>query len=214
DHTRKKFWIVAAARNVLWRCDKGPGALTNREALDQIGQNSVGFSSKSGAPKDNVCDKDWDGLAHRYVVVAVSKGEDPASGFHTYVTADDYSDWPQFVVHDDYLIVNHMDTDWGINQFVYNAKDMADGVNDGAILVGKELLTLNGKQLTELCPDLPPQTPLTPITIHGDSDRALYLVAGSKDRLLVYGIMSPSGDPTGKPEILSAVAIKPKHPFG
>ena len=202
DPVRKKFWIISAARNLLWPCSGvlGAGAFTNLRGLEEIGDSEV----KLGFPDPNdltqtICMPAWSGLAHRFIAVAVSKsGEDPAGGFYTYILVDDYADWPQFTVHDDYLVLNHRAA--GSTTYVFDAKTLADGsAGDSSALEIKPLLTIDAAALRARLPFNVPTTALIPATVHGDSDRVTYLAAGFGSLLVVYGLLSPPNHPENAP---------------
>ena len=176
--------------------------------LEEIGDSEV----KLGFPDPNdltqtICMPAWSGLAHRFIAVAVSKsGEDPAGGFYTYILVDDYADWPQFTVHDDYLVLNHRAA--GSTTYVFDAKTLADGsAGDSSALEIKPLLTIDAAALRARLPFNVPTTALMPATVHGDSDRVTYLAAGFGSLLVVYGLLSPPNHPESAPSFMSPALV-------
>jgi hypothetical protein len=105
DFERKRFFIIAAARNQIWRCDGD-----ERDRTD--------------------CDK-WETLKRRYIAVAVSRTEDPRDGFNFYVLTKQYADWPQAALHGKYLILNHrsnmIDSPDDLKVFVFLLAPLVDG---------------------------------------------------------------------------------------
>jgi hypothetical protein len=115
DNVRGRYWILSAVRNWLWQCDGG-----------------VRASSVIPGEGPDVCHSGWGAQwPRRMVAVAVSKTSNPRKGFHKFLlNANDYEDWPQFVLHNHYLVVNHRDVPNGIGcgacVFVFDAERLAD----------------------------------------------------------------------------------------
>ena len=197
DPARKRFWVVAAIRNHVWPCttDQGgaggfTGDLTGPDIHDP------------NQPTIPYC-HDWlANQAHRYVGIAITKsGEDLSQGFYTYVpNVDEFQDWPQFTVHDNYLIVNHVGGK--ASTWVFDANALANGVNAGSALKVQPLLTISPSQFSPT-----PDGGVIPVNMNGESSGVTYLVGASGNNLVIYGIAAPVGNLSGPPAQMTAATI-------
>jgi hypothetical protein len=111
DRPRNRFWIASAARNQIWKCTV-PGTTT------------AGGKTNTTLDPSQKCYPELADLARRFIVVAVSKTEDPTGEYYKYVLVSRYHDWPLMAVNDDRLVLGHN----GDNQiFVYDADLLAAG---------------------------------------------------------------------------------------
>jgi hypothetical protein len=105
DFERRRFFIIAAARNQIWRC-------------------------KGTEPPGTDCAR-ADALKRRYIAVAVSKTEDPRDGFRYYILVNQYADWPQCAIQGKYLVLNHRSNmiSWPepLNVFVFAIDPLVNG---------------------------------------------------------------------------------------
>jgi hypothetical protein len=105
DFERKRFFIIAAARNQIWRCGGDERAGTDCEKLET--------------------------LKRRYIAVAVSQTEDPRDGFNFYILVNQYADWPQAAIQGKYLVLNHrsniISSPDNLKVFVFLIDPLVDG---------------------------------------------------------------------------------------
>jgi hypothetical protein len=221
DTPRHRFWIASAVRNALWPClpnssgcPVGPGA--------QIG----GFSKISKEtlldpdPGDPNCAKrhpDWEASwAHRFIAVAVSQvdshgNEDLSKPFRKYVLVDEYNDWPQMTVNNNYLILNHGPTTIKPpTTFVFDAESLANGEKNGTVMRVKPLAKFAHDKFVAsvgLVSYHPTTNWIYPVNTFGSSDRLTYLISGTLDGLLVFALSSPSNNPSGKPTLLNGAFV-------
>lgn len=207
DPVRKRFWIVAAVRNLLWSCAGYglPGLHTDPRVIQD-----------QGTKKHPLCHPEWvKGWARRYLAVAVSKTANPAQGFHKFIlNANDYEDWPQFALHDHYLIVNHKDTPTDLGcacVFVFNAEALANPTAglDGSALAIKPLDKIGYSLFTALSGT---SEPVIPVTEHnGRSDLTyLWTPVGKSWRLFALWSRHPN-DPTDLPTLIYAGSVSTAH---
>lgn len=198
DPTSQRFWIVAQVRNHVWACttdDNQPGGKlgSGADIEDPKGDQTD--------PTNTFCHAWLANLAQRYLAVAVSRqGENLAQGFYTYILVNTVGDWPQFTVHDGYLILGHRDP--GLKIWVFDANALAAGTDDGSSLKVAPLLVVDPSQLTP-----PPDSQLIPVNIHGNSQGVTYLLGGYHNNLYIYGLASPPGNPSGKPTLLGSAMV-------
>jgi hypothetical protein len=198
DPASQRFWIVAQVRNHVWNC-----TADNGQPRGKLGEGTDILDPKGDQtdPTNTFCHIWLANLAARYMAVAVSRqGENLGAGFYTYILVSELADWPQFTVHDGYLILNHRDP--GVRTWVFDANALAGGTNDGSSLQVKPLLVIEPNQLTP-----PPDSQVIPVNIHGDSQGVTYLLGGYQNNLCIYGLASPPGNPSGKPTLLSAAMV-------
>ncbi len=170
DPVRQRFWIVAAVRNLLWSCAgyNLPGLHTDPTVIR--GQ---------GTKKHPTCHLEWNtNWARRYLAVAVSKTSDPIQGFHKFIlNANDYEDWPQFALHDHYLVINHKDTPTDLGcacVFVFNADALVNpsaGLNGSAL----KIRPLEKIDYTVFKVFSGTSEPLIPVTQHNGRSDLTYL---------------------------------------
>lgn len=199
DPTSQRFWIVAQVRNHVWACttdtpDPQPGGKLGEHADIEDPQGD------QSDPTNTFCHAWLANLAQRYLAVAVSRqGENLGAGFYTYILVNAVGDWPQFTVHDGYLILGHRDP--GLQTWVFDANALAAGTNDGSSLKVAPLLVIDPSQLTP-----PPDSQVIPVNIHGDSQGVTYLLGGYQNNLYIYGLAPQPGNPS-KPILLSAAMV-------
>src|SRR5262249_10213099 len=148
-----------------------------------------------------VCHPGGFNLVHRYIAVGVTRAgihshdtEDPGNGLNMWVLVDEYADWPQIMVRDRYLLLNHNNLGQGQSHLhVFNADDLAAGKQNLTALqvpgwtytaddfnvdaVDWSAGTTVGVTLT---------TPTYFTSMHGGSGGLIYMVAGSGNYLVVY----------------------------
>jgi len=94
--------------------------------------------------KDNNCynrdgsDHDCSQYLIRLVAIAISVSENPADGFHVYrTTENNYRDWPNAVVDQDYLVIAHKgggaETNGQSIATVFSFRQMKDGVAGSSV---------------------------------------------------------------------------------
>jgi hypothetical protein len=203
DPVRKRFWIVAAVRNLLWSCAgyNLPGLHTDPTAIPN-----------QGTKQHPTCHPEWlPSWARRYLAVAVSKTANPLQGFHKFIlNANDYEDWPQFALHDHYLVVNHKDTPTDLGcacVFVFNAEALANpsSSQDGSALVIKPLEKINYAVFSALSAT---SEPVIPVTQHNGRADLTYLwtPVGRSWRLFALWSRHPN-NPTDAPVLLFAGSV-------
>lgn len=121
-------------------------------------------------------------LVHRYILVAVSKTEDPRDGWHQYVLVDDYSDWPRMTINGKHLVIGHQGDK---NEFVFDADKLAAG-NPGH---GDVLLQYFAAS------SFPEADVIAHVTHHGNTNGMTYLLGiGNQGKSwTVYGIDGRTG---------------------
>ena len=222
DASRKRFWIASAVRPFLWTCTtKGgkPGVETNGTGgriWDPDPSDPTGQASK--------CHSDWkQSWVHRFIVVAISQtdsngNEDLSKPFHKYALADTFGDWPQMSVNDDYLVLDHFDTDVPDRDpvEVFNSKKLADGVLDNTALKVKPVktLALSSFVVGSGNDKVPAHGGIFLVNQHGSSNGMTYLIAANGHKLLIFGLKSPSGNPGGTPTFVKGAAIDLGHDVG
>lgn len=131
----------------------------------------------------------------RFIAVAVSLTEDPRDGFHRYVLVDEYADWPKIGIHDRYLILNHRGDS---HLYVFDADKLAAGNPDrGPVL----LATLDARSF-------PGARFLAPVTHHGPSDGATYLLGSNGSRKVIpFALVNPDPSRAMPPRIVAGPAV-------
>ncbi len=217
DEKRDRFWIMTALRANLYRCnpvdpsDKAPEKATGYYR---------GVKDDNGVPVD--CHAGYAKYVTRYLSVAVTSGcarslcssEDPSWGFHTAVLAQRYGDWPQFMVHGDWVMLNQREMDRGTSDlFVANADDIASGAYDGTVLTAPvwkypgnafDMEAIDWK--TGEKPKVSPTIPIYFTKMNGDNDGLSYLVSADGAKLIVYAL-APSQTPGGKPVLIRPAVV-------
>jgi hypothetical protein len=199
DQERGKFWILAGARNRLWPC-------TTKDGKDGA---TLGYD-RDPDPQDPTtgrCRPVLAGMARRFNALAVTKrGEDLSKGFFTYIVMHDYGDWPQFTVHDGYVVINHRGSH--ITE-VFDAEELAGGTKNESIFGVQPLISIDEATL-----DPKPNKQVVLVNMRGRSARVTYLLSRHGDDLVVYGLSAPDGSPSGKPTIMKSATVPVKRPMG
>jgi hypothetical protein len=131
-----------------------------------------------------------------------------SQGFYTYVpNVDEYKDWPQFSVHDNYVIVNHIVG--GASTWVFDANALANGVNAGSALQVQPLLTISTSQFSPT-----PDGEVIPVNMNGESPGITYQVGAHGNELVIYGIAAPARSLSGPPTQMKAAVINLNRPLG
>jgi hypothetical protein len=220
DTKRHRFWVASALRHFIWECN-----FLGTEGLETEGRFGVVWDPSPLDPtgQTDVCHTDWDlSWFHRFLAVAVSQTnsageEDLSKPFHKYILTDTLGDWPEIAVNDDYLVVAHMDSKNRDKDPVeiFNAQDLANGVQDGSTMKVKPLLSIAFTDLyaysgaKQFSPD--PYCDIYLVTNHGSSDGMTYFLSSNGNRLLIYGVKAPDGNPAGKPRFVMGAAVDLGH---
>jgi hypothetical protein len=207
DSVRKRFWIVSQVRNKLWRCDP-VGVQTQPETIPGEGTHD-----------HPICHTDWsDDWPRRGIVVAVSKTQNPKQGFHKYLLdMFENQDWPQFALHDHYLIVNHRSTPSPSGcacVFVFNAEQLADPTaeEDGSVFEIGPLATFPWS-LFSLISGTNADVDL--VQSHGGRRDLTYLWSPNVDHWDLFALWSRHpGNPTDVPTLLYAGSVGLDDPIG
>ncbi|MEQ8278760.1 MAG: hypothetical protein RMA76_29680 [Deltaproteobacteria bacterium] len=105
DKIGRRFVIVAQIRNPLWTNIFSANPRQNISPAEPYVSGYAYPNPPDGAPKTMNAGANG-GLARRLKVVAVSRAEDPALGFHTYVfVQNNYRDWPWMSINGDWLVL-------------------------------------------------------------------------------------------------------------
>ncbi len=136
-----------------------------------------------------------DELYRRFILVAVSKTEDPRDGFCQYVLVDEYADWPRMTIHGKRLVLSHQG---GKKVFVFDADKLAAG-NPGAgpVLVQKFLES-----------SFPESQVLAQVTHHGNVDATYMLGIGDGGKSWTAYAIVP-GAPGGGVQLLKTTFTTP-----
>ncbi len=215
DDVHHRFWIESAVRNHLWRCPPSePGA--NIGGYNYPGSNNL-IDPNPIHPDSVKCHEDWDkSWAHRFIAIAVSQvdangNEDLSKPFHQYALVDDYNDWPQITVNDNYLILNHKDA----NDYtsVFDAQALANGQQDNTCMAVPPLLKINYNQFSVLSGtnSIQATDAIYLVNSHGPSNNLTYLVSSAGNSLLIFALKSPANNLSGKPTLLNGAAIDLGH---
>ena len=131
----------------------------------------------------------------RFIAIAVSRTEDPRDGFHRYVLVDEYVDWPKIGIHDRYLILNHRGAS---NLYVFDADKLAAGNPDrGPVLLAK----LDARSF-------PGAKFLAPVTHHGPSDGATYLLGSNGSGTVIpFALVNPDPSRAMPPRIVAGPPV-------
>ena len=169
--------------------------------------------------KTALCHTDWPQFwAHRFIAVAVSQlthgEEDLSKGFHKFTLVDEYHDWPQMTVSDDYLLLNHLHAD---SVEVFDANNLADPSvqDDNSFMLVHPLATLPYSQFVVMKDGkaIPATGTISLVNQHMKSDSAskglTYMVGTNGNDLLIFALKS--GDPSGKPKFLKGTAVDLGH---
>jgi hypothetical protein len=217
DDLHHRFWIESAVRNHLWQCGSPPSTGANIGGFDSPPGSKKWIDPDPSDPTQIKCHKDWNSSwAHRFIAIAVSQvdangNEDLSKPFHQYALVDDYNDWPQMTVNDNYLILNHKDAnDYTL---VFDAQALANGQQDNTCMAVAPLLKINYNQFS-----VPSGTntiqatdAIYPVNSHGPSNNLTYLVSSAGNNLLIFALKSPANNLSGKPTLLSGAAIDLGH---
>ena len=197
--------MVAAIRSHVWPCTTDQGGAGGFVGGNP-GQFDIPDPNQSSIPYCH----DWlANQAHRYVGIAITQsGEDLSQGFYTYVpNVDEYQDWPQFTVHDNCLIVNHIGGK--ASTWLFDANALANGVKAGSALQAQPLLTLSTSQFSPT-----PDGEVVPVNMNGESSGVTYLVAAGGNNLVIYGLAAPAGNLSGPPAQMTAATINLNRALG
>lgn len=221
DAKRHRFWIATALRPFIWQCTTKDG---------QLGLETEGPSGRVWDPdpedksgKTPLCHTDWDqSWFRRFTAVAVSEtdssGEESLHKFHKYVLTEALGDWPEMAVNDDYLLLYHLDSKNRDEDpiEIFNAQDLADGVQDGTVLKVPKLLKIQFSEMVahDGSKEFTPTGDINLVTNHGPSNGMNFIVAGVGDHLLVFAAKAPDGNPSGTPRFLGGTAIDMGHSVG
>jgi hypothetical protein len=204
DLRRGVFWIMTHLRQRIWACTTSNGQPGYYSHADKYGTCHSATASELKQ------------LLHRYIAVAVTKAPidqdgDPALGFSTYVLVDEYGDWPQMMVHDNFLLLNTRDSGNLTNKrvWVFNANDLAYSTftPDQTVLGAPSTMydadgTSPGSQgaLNETAVDWMNSTDRsvttsTPIMFvkQQATDGVTYMVSSMGTKLVVYGLTQTLG---------------------
>ena len=189
DYDTNRFWIVAAARNTIWTPCENKGTCT------------PACGSHQACGDSNACSNCGD-EARRYLFVAVSKAEDPRKGFHEYVLARDYADWPLFSVRNDRLILGHK----GAKRiYVFDSKKLVAGTTTDPFL---------GQYLDDKFPE---SSEITTVTQYSDADGLSLILGKTSDSVTVYAFKDPTKPLVKNTKKLSAEPywrMQPVYRFG
>jgi hypothetical protein len=147
DQSRDRFWMMTQLRNMVYPCDSD-GDTINDGYQTQAWKNeakAMGTTAK--------CVHDWNfqNYLHRYMAVSVTKtGEDPGNGWYTYVLVEESGDWPQMMVHGDYLLLNHRDMAQSGRVWVFSADSLANNTGGYANVNINGTVSTTGKVLKEI----------------------------------------------------------------
>ena len=174
--------------------------------------------------KTSKCHADWkQSWVHRFIVVAISRtdsdgNEDLTKPFHKYALADTFGDWPQMSVNDDYLVLDHFDTDFPDRDpvEVFNSKKLADGVLDNTALKVKPVKTLplSSFVVGSGSDKVAANGGIFLVNQHGSSNGMTYLIGVNGHKLLIFGLKSPAGNPGGTPTFVKGAAVDLGHDVG
>ncbi len=207
DAGRDRFWFAAAARHPVWQCDSD-----NDGTMD-------GILWKTGPSTTSPCTFALPTAARRFIVVAVTRpgvdSEDPNNGFYTWTLVNDYADWPQIMVHGDYLLLNHKDLGFGqLRLYVFNATSLANGDHDGEFMPftawkydATDFNTTAYDWSAKASVDVALDTAQAFVNAHGTS--VTYLVGGYQNYLVIYGLVAPPKvhGVVGKPTVLEPAVV-------
>ncbi len=102
DKIGKRFIFLANARNFVWQGDR----IIHHEENPE--HKCAMYKAPGGSKGINVFSSAYCNHARRYLLIAVSKSENPEDGFHLYaIKENNYRDWPLLTVNGDQLIVGH-----------------------------------------------------------------------------------------------------------
>ncbi|MEP6635079.1 MAG: hypothetical protein ABJB97_00035 [Acidobacteriota bacterium] len=223
DAARHRFWIASAVRHPLWHC---PHASSPLGADIGDWHNNPDGTVLDPDPADPTrktakCHHEWDpSWAHRFIAVAVSQvnaqgQEDLNKPFHKFVLMDEYKDWPQMTVNDNYLILNHRPSSSIFTTSVFDAESLANGEKDNTVMKVKPVATFAHDSFVASrgSTDISSDTQVFLVNTHGTSNRLTYLVSGNGHNLLIFALSSPPGNPSGKPTLLKGAAVLLDHVF-
>jgi hypothetical protein len=148
-----RWWIEAQGRNQMW--------------VDTTGGR---------CPANGIRPK----ASRRYLFVAVSRTENPNDGFHEYVLARDYADFPLMSVNNGRLLLAHWDSK---KVFVFDSDKLAAGTNTDPFLgqYGDADFTASGR--------------ITPVTQYSGDSGASFILGESGNDLHVYAFIDPTKSP-------------------
>ena len=129
DKKGGRFVFLANARNYVWQGEKvikdAPDGECSRFRIPGGDTDDNGEDEGKLIYSHEYCDK-----GRRYLLIAVSKSEDPKDGFHRYaIKEENYRDWPLLAVRGDQLMVGHLgdENGEGYAAIVFNLGDMRIG---------------------------------------------------------------------------------------
>src|SRR5262249_5007853 len=99
---------------------------------------------------------------------------------------------------------------------IFNADDLANGVQHGTVLKVKPAKTI---PLNELVAHRGSESFAASGTTflvnnHGASDGMTYMISRNGNNLLIFGLSAPSGNSSGPPQMLTGTAVDLGHPPG
>jgi len=149
-----RWWIEVQGRNKMYTTDVFSGCTAN------------------GIQPD---------AARRYLMVAVSKTENPNDGFHEYVVVRDYADFPLFSVNNGRLLLAHFKDSKKL--YVFDSDKLAAGTDIDPFLGQYDDATFADSSRT------------TPITQYSGDDGASYVLGENGNDLHVYAFIDPTKSP-------------------
>ncbi len=222
DAPRHRFWIASAVRPFLWECTTTSGA----KGLETEGPKGVIWDPDPNDPSGNtpLCHADWkQRWMHRFIAVAISQTngngeEDLSKPFHKYALANTLGDWPQMAVNDDYLVLDHFDTNNPDRDpiEVFNANKLAGGVMDGTSLKVDPVKTipLSDFKVGSGSNKISASGGIFLVNNHGSSDGVTYMIGVNGHNLLIFGLKAPANNPNGTPKMLDGAAVDVGHDVG
>ncbi len=222
DAPRHRFWIASAVRPFIWECTTKSGA----KGLETEGPQGLVWDPDPNdhSGKTPQCHTSWkQSWMHRFIVVAISQTnsageEDLSKPFHKYALADTLGDWPQMTVNDDYLVLDHFDTQNPDRDpvEVFDSKKLADGVMNNTALKVKPVKTIPLSAFTAGTGShkVAAQGGIFLVNNHGSSEGVTYMIGVNGHQLLIFGLKSPAGNSGGTPKILSGAIVDVGHDVG
>jgi hypothetical protein len=148
-----RWWIEVQARNQMWTTTTGGSCTANGIQPDE---------------------------SRRYLMVAVSKTENPNDGFHEYALARDYADFPLFSVNNGRLLLAHYKSK---KVFVFDSDKLAAGTDNDPFL---------GQYGDDTFAD---SDRITPVTQYSGGGGASYVLGEDGNDLHVYAFIDPTKNP-------------------
>ena len=200
DPVRDRFWIMAHLRNHIYPCSDP----TKTEA---DGWYTTTFDQNQD-PSNPTCHQDTTHKLEpkRFIAVAVTHGnslgqdtENPHNGYYVYVLVDEDGDWPQMMLHGDYLLLDTRSPKTNDAVHVFNATQLANNAHGSpSVLTETEWpFHLQFTTAYDWSQNLPLpvvlDTPIFFVKQPYAPDDPTYLVGGSGTKLVFFAIPPLAG---------------------